>query len=101
MAVVPSGGAAEGRRRRGSIGQGMLLGQSGLALLPLFAVCSRVCPFQCQARPARRRAEVAPVLASTAKTGTGGGDGAKASFVRGRTFTAECEAAINEQINIE
>jgi ferritin heavy chain len=47
--------------------------------------------------------EVAPVLASTAKTqgGSGGGEGGKGSFVRGRTFTTECEAAINEQINIE
>ena len=44
------------------------------------------------------------MLASTAKTqggGGSGGDGAKGSFVRSRTFTTECEAAINEQINIE
>lgn len=41
------------------------------------------------------------MLASTAKTQGGSGDGAKGSFVRGRTFTTECEAAINEQINIE
>lgn len=45
--------------------------------------------------------QVAPVLANTAQTASGGGESAKSSFARSRTFLAQCEAAINEQINIE
>ncbi|KAL4448491.1 hypothetical protein ABPG75_005710 [Micractinium tetrahymenae] len=41
--------------------------------------------------------EVAPVLAST----TNAGSDPRASFARTKTFASECEAAINEQINIE
>ena len=45
--------------------------------------------------------QVAPVLATTAKTAAGGEADAKASFARSTTFSSQAEAAINEQANIE